>query len=139
MILGPGCWWLILLLITPIVVSTQLQVLVVRDFSLLYAVCKPDVDTLMVVEHDSSVTQRSFEELRTAFQSLFVRANPDVDDMLIACDQAFAAADTDGGGTLSHKEFAALVRRLTGEVAPEQTRTRRVAPVRSAVENAARR
>ena len=31
----------------------------VRDFALLYAVCKPNVDILMLVEHDSSVVQRT--------------------------------------------------------------------------------
>ena len=55
MILGPSCWWLILLLIIPPWFCAQLTVLIVRDFALLYAVCKPDVDTLMTVEHDSSV------------------------------------------------------------------------------------
>ena len=37
--------------------------------------------------------------------------------MLDACDRAFAAADADKTGTLNHKEFATLVKRITGEAA----------------------
>ena len=71
----------------------------------------------MLVEHDSRVMQRSYEELRAHFQTLFIRANPGVRDMLDACDKAFFKADADHGGTLSHKEFAGLIKRITGEAA----------------------
>ena len=37
--------------------------------------------------------------------------------MLEACDGAFGAADVDHSGTLSHKEFAVLVKRITGDAA----------------------
>ena len=122
MILGPACWWLILLLVLPSALSAQLAVLIVRDFALMYAVCKPNVDILMLVEHDSSVIMRTCEELRGQFQSLFVRANPEVSkaDMLEACERAFVAFDTDGCGTLSRKEFAALIKSLTGDAASKK-------------------
>ena len=122
MILGPRCWWLLLLLVTPILFSAQLAVLIVRDFALLYAVCKPNVDTLMIVEHDSSVIQRTCEELRGQFQSMFVRAHPDMPrtEILEACDRAFVELDVDGTGTLTRKEFAELIKQLTGHVASKK-------------------
>ena len=117
LVLGPSSWWLGLLLVLPILISSQLATMIVRDFALMYAICKASADILMEVEHTSSVMQRSYEELRSQFHTMFVRANPTVPDMLEKCYQAFIASDTDADGSLSHKEFSQLVRQLTGEAA----------------------
>ena len=99
------------------VAPEQLATLIVRDFALMYAICKASADILMQVEHHSTVMQRAYEELRDHFQAMFVRANPSTSDMLDACFQAFAQFDADGSGHLSHREFSELIRHLTGEAA----------------------
>ena len=119
-VLGPGSWWLIILLCAPPVVSLQLATLVVRDFALMYAICKASADILMQVEHTSTVMQRSYEELREHFHRMFQRANPETADMLEACFVEFQRLDVDGSGHLDHREFAALIRQLTGEAASEK-------------------
>lgn len=48
---------------------------------------------------------------------MFARANPADGDVLETCSREFARADTDGSGTLSHREFDELIKRLTGEAA----------------------
>ena len=40
--------------------------------------------------------------------------------MLDACDEAFAQVDVDGSGAISHKEFAALIKRITGDAASKK-------------------
>ena len=124
LLLGPSSWWLILLLCAPIAISAQLATLIVRDFSMMYAMTQASADILMEVEYNSSVMQRTYEELRSQFQSMFIRANPSTADMLAACFDAFRAADTDASGLLSHREFAELIRLLTGEAASAKMLTK---------------
>ena len=117
LVLGPSSWWLILLLVLPVICSSQLATLIVRDFAIMYAICKASADVLMEVEHTTTVMQRSYEELRAQFHTMFVRAHDETSDILELCYEGFKSHDVDADGTLSHKEFAHLVRTLTGEAA----------------------
>ena len=78
MVLGPASWWLILLLVAPMLISAQISTLITRDFSLMWAVCQPSAETMMAVEHDSVVLQRACVELQAEFRQMFISANVQV-------------------------------------------------------------
>ena len=124
MIFGPGpagAWWMIVLLMGPGLLSASLSTLTLKEFSFLYAICHPELNVLVHVEHDSRALSHDYEALREHFWRIFVLTNTSSEPMEAICEREFKAADADSNGLLSHKEFTTLCRKLLGDTAPKHT------------------
>ena len=101
--------------------SASLSTLTLKEFSFLYAICHPELNVLVHVEHDSRALSHDYEALREHFWHIFVLTNTSSEPMVALCERECKAADADGNGLLSHKEFTVLCRKLLGDTAPKHT------------------
>ena len=114
MVLGPQSVGLHFAFFLPPVCTVLLSSVTLKEFAFIFAVCHPELDLLIKVEHDSRRMMRDYIELRAHFVRMFTLTNPG-QSIEVTCEEQFRKADTDSGGSLSYKEFGALVDRVTGE------------------------
>jgi len=121
MVFGPWTLETLLLLLAllyPAVQSTALSTITLTEFSFFQAVCNPDLDTLLLVEHRSRLLLNDYHFLRCQLRHALQDEYGDVTEEAIT--NAFHKVDTNSDGTLSSKEFESVIRRLLGmSITPE--------------------
>ena len=117
LVFGPweGCL-LGLLMLLPLALAVLVSTATLDEYAFLLAVCHPNMEVLVKVEHASISMMHAYVELREQFARMFAVVNPGLAShgLSTVCARAFAEADSDNSGQISHREFRLMVQRLTG-------------------------
>jgi len=107
---------LAVLMMLPLVLAVLVSTSTLDEYAFLLAVCQPNMEVLVKVEHASISMMHAYVELREQFARMFAVVNPGLAStgLSAVCVRAFSDADADGSGQISHREFRLMVQRLTG-------------------------